>query len=130
MDIFTIIAIGIIGAVLSVGLRSYRPEYGLMTAIATGVIIMLLVTESIFGVIEGLYDIVTRTGIDTKYFKTIIKVIGIAYITRFSSEVCRDAGENAIAQKVDAAGKFSVMLLTIPIISGFLDVIVEILSVL
>lgn len=130
MDIFVIIAIGVIGALLSVTVRSYRPEYGVATAVATGVIIMFLITESILGVIEGLYDIVTRTGIDTKYFKIIIKVIAISYITRFSVEICRDAGENAIAQKVDAAGKFSVMLLTIPVISGFLDMIIGILSVL
>lgn len=130
MDIFVIIAIGLIGAILSVTVRSYRPEYGVLISVTTGVIIMFLISESIFGVIEGLYDVATRTGIDTKYFKIIIKVIGISYITRFSVEICRDAGENAIAQKVDVAGKFAVMILTIPVISGFLDMIVEILSVL
>lgn len=130
MNIFGIIAIGVIGALLSVAVKSYRPEYGIVTGAATGIIIMLLITENIFNVAQELRAIVDKTGIDTEYFKIILKVIGISYITQFGSELCKDAGENAIASKVDAAGKICVMLLTIPVISGFLNMIISMLAVL
>lgn len=130
MNIFAIIAIGVIGALLSVAVKSYRPEYGIMTGIATGIIILLLITENIFNVAQELQKIVNKTGIDTEYFKITLKVIGISYITQFGVEVCRDAGENAIASKVDAAGKICVMILTIPVISGFLNMIIKMLDVL
>ena len=130
MNIFGIIAIGVIGAVLSVAVKTYRPEYGIMTGIATGVFIMLLITENIFGVLGDLKEIVEKTGIDIEYFTVILKVIGISYITQFGVELCRDAGENAIASKIDAAGKICVMVLTIPVISGFLNMIISMLAVL
>lgn len=130
MNIFGIIAIGVIGALLSVSVKSYRPEYGIMTGLATGITVMLLITENIFSAAKELLDIINKTGIDTKYFKIVLKVIGISYITQFGVELCRDAGENAIASKVDAAGKICVMVLTIPVISGFLDIIIKMLKVL
>ena len=130
MNIFTIIAIGIIGSLLSVTIKSYRPEYGLITGIATGIIILSLTCDNVFKVIEELREIILKTVIDIKYFKITLKVIGISYITQFSSEICKDAGENAISTKIEAAGKICVMLLTIPVISGFLNMIITILDVL
>ena len=130
MNIFTIIAIGIIGSHLSITIKSYRPEYGLITGIVTGVIILSLATDNVFKVIEELREIISKTGIDTKYFKITLKVIGISYITQFASEICKDAGENAISSKIEAAGKICVMLLTVPVISGFLNMIINILDIL
>ena len=118
------------GALLSVTLKSYRPEYGLMTGIATGTLIILLTTQNFINVINEIGKIVNKTGINTEYFKITLKVIGISYITQFAVEVCKDAGENAIAAKVDAAGKICVMLLTIPVISGFLNMIINMLNAL
>lgn len=130
MNIFEIIAIGVIGALLSVTLKSYRPEYGLMTGIVTGILIILLTTKNFITVINEIGQIVNKTGINTEYFKITLKVIGISYITQFAAEVCKDAGENAIAAKVDAAGKICVMLLTVPVISGFLNMIINMLNAL
>lgn len=130
MNIFAIIAIGVIGALLSVTLKSYRPEYGTMTGIATGILIIMLTSGNLIKVLEELRQIVDKTGLDVKYFKITLKVIGISYITQFASEVCRDSGENAIASKVDTAGKICVLLLTIPIISGFLNIIIDMLNIL
>lgn len=128
MNIFGIIALGIIGTLLSITLKSYRPEYGIVTGIATGIIIMLLVSENMFNVASELQKLVSKTGIDTEYFKITLKVVGISYITQFGVEICRDAGENAIASKVDAAGKICVMILTIPVISSFLNMIISMLN--
>lgn len=128
MNVFAIIAIGIIGAVLAVTVKSYRPEYGMAVSIACGILIMLFMAESVADVAGELRAVVEKTGIDTNYFKIILKVTGVSYITQFGAETAKDAGENAIATKIDAAGKVAVMLLTVPVISGFLTVITDMLS--
>ncbi len=130
MNIFSIIAVGIIGALLSVAVKNYRPEYGVAVGVCTGVIIMLFVTENIFTSVRAIRELLEKTGIDMEYFSVILKVTGISYITRFGAELCRDAGENAIAMKIDTAGKICVMVLTIPIISGFLNIIIGMLEVI
>lgn len=128
MNIFGIIALGIIGAILSVTVRAYRPEYGIVLGIICSAVIMFFMVGAIREVLENLERIVKDTGIDISYFKIIIKVTGIAYLTQFGAQTARDAGEAAIAQKVDSAGKIAVMLMTIPVISGFLAVLSEMLN--
>jgi len=58
---------------------------------------------------------------------TILKIIGIAYIAEFGAEVCKDAGEGAIASKIELAGKVIIIVLAAPIITSLLDLIVEIM---
>lgn len=130
MNIFSVVAVGIIGALLSVSLKSHRPEYALITAAATGVFVMLLIAENMLSSFEKISSIIETAGIDQKYFKAVFKVIGISYITQFGVEICRDAGESAIASKLDAAGKISIMLAALPIIGDFLNTIIKILEVI
>ena len=130
MNIFQIISIAIIGAFFSVTLRNYRPEYAIITALATGIFIILVISQNIFSVIDALRKIILKTGIESRYFKIILKVIGISYVTQFGSEICKDSGYNSIATKVDAAGKICVISLTVPVISEFLNIVIEILNTL
>lgn len=130
MSIFKIIAVGMIGALIAAALKSYRPEFGIATAAVTGIAVMLMMTDGLFSAVKQIEETVEKTGIDTAYFKITVKVIGISYITQFASELCRDAGESAVASKIDSAGRLCVMVMTIPIISGFLDIIIGMLSLL
>jgi len=41
--------------------------------------------------------------------------------------VCRDAGEGAIASKVELAGKVIIVVMAVPIITSLLDLIISIL---
>lgn len=130
MNIFEIIALAIIGALLSTTLKAYHPEYAVVTALGTCIIIILLTSQDLLSIIEGLRDIMTKTGIDSRYFKIILKVIGISYITQFGVDLCKDSGYSSIALKVDMAGKICVLTMTIPIISEFLNIIIKILNTL
>ncbi len=128
MNVFSVMALGIISAILAVTVRAYRPEYGMLLGIAAGLVIMLFVAEGIGDVVAEVKNIVDETGIDVGYFKIILKVTGVSYITQFGVETARDAGENAIASKLDAAGKAAVLLLTVPVVSGFIRVIGDMLE--
>lgn len=130
MEIFEIIAIAIIGTFLSVMLKNYRPEYAMLTALSTGIFIILLLSQSIFSVVDSFRKIINKTGVDSGYFKIVMKVLGISYITQFGVDLARDSGYNSIATKLDTAGKICVISLTIPIISEFLNIFIKILNTL
>lgn len=57
----------------------------------------------------------------------MIKIVGIAYIAEFGSEICKDAGQSAIATKIELAGKVIIAALAFPIIASLLDLIVRIM---
>ena len=62
------------------------------------------------------------------YIDVILKMIGIAYICRFSSDICKDAGCNAMASQVEMAGKITLILLSMPILMGVIDLVVTIVE--
>ena len=127
MDVLQIIGIGVIGSVAALLLRSQKPEIAFQVAIVTGVVIFLSVSVSLSTAVNSIFALAQKYGVDTGYIGTVIRIIGIAYICQFASEVCRDAGEGAIASKIEFGGKILILLYAIPIIEALLAMIVEIL---
>ncbi len=125
MELTKIIGIGIIGAFLSVTVRTYRPELGIGIAAATGLVIFSMIVPEVSSVISDLLSLCENTGVNVEYFKAIIKIIGIAYITQYAGELTKDAGERAIAKKLEFAGKVSVLVLMMPIVKNLLNTIIS-----
>lgn len=124
-DILKIIGIGLIGGILAMTVRQYRREFGVLTALATAIVVFIYAADMLGNIIIGLESLINETGVDIKYFTSVVKVVGIAYITQFGAEILRDSGENAIALKLELAGKIFIMGLTLPIISDFLRACIE-----
>lgn len=96
----------------------------LVLSIITGIGIMLYAISKMSSVINVLNDLVSKSGVNTDFLLIIIKVIGIAYIVEFGKNVCIDAGQSSIATKLEMAGKVVIVVLTIPLISSLVNVLV------
>ncbi|MDF2546474.1 stage III sporulation protein AD [Anaerosolibacter sp.] len=127
MEIFKIVGLGLIAAILSVVLRSQKPEISLQISIVTGLIIFLFIATRLSYVIEVLSLVAQKIDIDLIYITTIFKIVGIAYISEFGAQVCRDAGEAAIASKIEFAGKVLIMVLAVPILIALLNLLVKLM---
>ena len=57
----------------------------------------------------------------------IVVATGIAFLTEFAVSVCADAGEKAIASKIEIGSKVIIITMSIPIITSLLELIIEIL---
>ena len=123
MEITKIIGIGIIGTIAAVCVKNYRKEMGIVISLATGAVILWNVVPQVRDAIDLMSEICRHQEITAAYFGLIIKIIGIAYLTQFCSELAKDAGEGAIAKKVEFAGKVSVLCLMMPTIKDLLDII-------
>lgn len=128
MDIFQMVGIGIISALLAVTVKRWRPEMAVAIGIAAGIALMLSMAGTLEGIFAEFNGIVSKCGIAPEYLQLVVKLTGIAYITKFAGEICRDCGENAIAVKVELAGKVTVLALTMPVIGAFLNLVIETLS--
>ena len=45
----------------------------------------------------------------------MFKTLGICFLAQFAADSCRDAGESALASKVELAGKISILVLSLPL---------------
>ena len=127
MDIIKITGVGIISLVIIIILKQYRPEFTIYISLFAGVIILSLIVGKLTGIIEILKTLSEKASINKDFLVVLLKITGIAILTEYIVSVCKDAGESAIASKVDLGGKVGIMSLSIPIISGLLDTIVKIL---
>ena len=125
MDVMQIVAIGLIATVLIVVIRSLRPELAVLLSVAAGVIIFLLVLGKISSIMDIIKELANKAGINMVYMGIILKIIGIAYIAEFGAQVCRDAGEGAIASKIEFAAKILIMVLAVPIVVAVLTMLLK-----
>lgn len=127
MDIMKIVMVGILAAVLAVLLKEEKPEIAVLISIVTGLVIFIFLISKLNSVMSVLKYFASKANIDVLYFSTILKVIAIAYITEFGAQICRDAGEGAIASKVELAGKVLIMVIAIPILAALMDIMIKII---
>lgn len=126
-EIIKIIGIGLIALVIIIILKQYRPEYAIYVSIIAGILILFLAIEKITGIINLLQSISEKTYINKTFLTILLKITGIAFITEFAVSVCSDAGEKAIASKIEIGSKVIIITMSIPIITSLLELIIEIL---
>ena len=126
-EIIKVIGIGLIALVIAIILKQYRPEYVIYISIIAGILILFLTLEKFSGIINLLKSISDKTYINKQFLEILLKITGIAIITEFAVSICSDAGEKAIASKIEIGSKVIIVTMSIPIISGLLEVIIDIL---
>lgn len=127
MEIIQIIGLGFVVTLLILIIKKERPEIAVQLSLTLAAIIFLMVLSKINVVLNLFRDMAEKANISHMYLNTILKIIGIAYVTEFGAQVCRDAGEGAAAGKIEFAGKVLVMVMAIPIIALVLDTIVRLI---
>lgn len=125
MEIMQIAGIGLVATVLAVTIRQSKPEMALMVSIAAGLMIFLQVLGKISSVIDVFKQLSERAGLHTIYLATLLKIIAIAYIAEFGAQICRDAGEGALAVKIEFAAKVLVLILAVPILAAVLQALLK-----
>lgn len=122
-ELVRIAAIGIVASILAVVVSERKPEFGMLLGIAFGVM-ALIIAFGKAGVIIGILEqTIDRAGIDAKLLVPVLKVTGMAYITQFSVDACRDSGQNAIAAKIETVGKIMMLVVAVPIATSLIKII-------
>ena len=103
------------------------PEYAIYVSIIAGVLILFLAMDKITGIINLLKSISDKTYINKQFLGILLKITGIAIIAEFAVSICSDAGEKAIASKIEIGSKVIIIAISMPIISSLLELIIQIL---
>ncbi len=127
MDIVKIIGIAFVAIIISIILKQYKPEYAIYVSIIAGALILVMSISKISGIIELLNNLASKSQINNEFLTILIKITGIAFLSEFAVSICKDAGESAIASKVELGGKVIIIAISIPIISALLETVLKIL---
>jgi stage III sporulation protein AD len=127
MEIVKIVAFVFLALSIVVILRHQNGALAVQVSTVVGILIFLFMITKITAILQLLEQLALKANIDFVYLNTIFKILGIAYLASFASEICKDAGEGTLAAKVEFAGKILILALSIPILMAVLQSILKIM---
>ncbi|WP_082407067.1 stage III sporulation protein AD [Bacillus sp. JCM 19041] len=119
--------LGLIATFLALILKEQKPAFAFLLTMFVGSLIFLFLIDEIAAIIGLISELAENANIHMVYLQTILKIIGIAYIAEFGAQIAKDAGQGAIASKIELAGKIFILVLAIPIIKAVIEMILALL---
>ncbi len=88
------------------------------TVVICGMVAAML--GSVVGELKDVFSAVSGEGFGHA-FSLMLKALGIALISRFCADICRDSGESTLAGGVESVGRIAIFSLCIPVLSDILE---------
>lgn len=117
---------GIAGAVVTLLLKRSAPELGLALSGAVSLLAAALAMQLVSGLSEILSLVREQTGLSPAVLGPVMKCVGVGVVTRLSADICKDAGQSAVASAVELCGAACAMVTALPLIRTLLQMIQEI----
>ena len=121
MDIVSIAALGIVGALLGILLKGQKKEYELFVTLGVSLCIFYFIISKLELVLAVINRMQEYVELDTGYIAILVKMIGITYVSEFSANLCRDAGYQAVAGQIEMFGKLSILVISMPVLLVLLE---------
>lgn len=118
-------AIGIAGAIMALLLKKSAPELGFALSLA----ISLLAAGLGAGILEELTEVLKlaqeQTGLSAAVVSPVFKCVAIGVVTRLSADMCKDAGQGAVASAVELCGTACALSAALPLVRSLLQMVGE-----
>ncbi len=124
-ELIKAIAVLIIAAAIAVVLKNYRPEFAFTFVLGASAVAAIIAFGAVSPVLGDFYSVIEGAQIPSSIFSVPIKALGIAYLTTFAADTCRDFGQGALASKAELVGRFAVFFLTVPLLKSILETAVN-----
>lgn len=128
MSALRILILCISAALICASLRMSHPQIASVVALAAGVAALMLSVEDLgrFSETVALLDeIAGQSGFAQPY---MLRICGLAVVAEFASDICRDAGEAALARRIDVGIKIGIAAAALPTAGRILEQIAQLLS--
>lgn len=122
-----IIVVVLICALVSVLLKTYKPEIAIFFILAVSLFVLFYLVSELEEIIKVLKMFGEKAQIPTTYMGILMKMVGISYLTEFASSLCKDAGQGTLGNNIETMARVSMLVLSIPVLRSILDFIDEML---
>lgn len=127
MEITQIVGLALLVTIFLLILRQEKPVMAVLLSIVFSVLIFTLMMGKLASIISIMRELTRRAGINFFFLETILKILGVAYLGEFAAVICNDAGEQAVAKKVEFASKIIIAVMALPIMVAILESLLELM---
>ena len=114
MEMVRVLGIGAVGTVLAVTLGRHNGGYGLLTGIATGCLLMLMLFGEVQGLETALRELAGNGDLSSAYLGRVVRILGLSCLTEAGSRIAKDGGQGNIALKVELCGRVMILSAALP----------------
>ncbi|NLG24015.1 MAG: hypothetical protein GX558_01560 [Clostridiales bacterium] len=118
MSAMRIVLICVAGAVLSAVLKAQRPELSMGVVIATALAALFLSLDGLKQAVSTIADLAQGAGVSSESAQLIIRATGVTLLAEFGAQLCRDAGESALAGRIELGGRVVLLGMAAPLLAG------------
>ena len=108
--------------VLSLTLKKDAP---VIAFLAAGVVLLLRLGEAAQSTMQRFSALLARSDLGAELYGPVLRVVGIAVLVRILAALCRDAGQSALAAKVELAGTVLAFGAALPLLEQVLTFLTE-----
>ena len=119
-------AAAVFAAVCGALLKRGQKEMALLFSLAAAGLVFLCILPQIETLTSTFREWAELSGMP-EVFGALLKALGIVLIGRITADLCKDAGESAIASGVELAVKTAVLLTALPLLNRLLLLLQEVL---
>ena len=115
-------------AVLGTLVKKSNREYALLLAALTAVLILAWAVESAAPLVEQIMDLAGGGELGGLCLSVMLKAVGLTVLGQLAAQLCKDAGEAALAYGVELAAKNAMLAVAMPVLAQLFDFLGEIIQ--
>ncbi|WP_179865521.1 MULTISPECIES: stage III sporulation protein AD [unclassified Bacillus (in: firmicutes)] len=128
MEIIQIVGIGLCATFIILLLNQFKMNnFNLAITVFISCVLFLFLLDKVQYLLHEIQKLANQANIKNIYVETLLKIIGIAYIAEFGVQITKDAGQGAIASKIELGGKILILVLAVPILTALIETILSFL---
>lgn len=128
MNFVYLCGLGIIAAAICVIIRKILPEGAFWVSLAAGVVILGAAVAMLAPSVKAFTDLSEAAGVDGEFAKILLKALAVCYLTTLCAGCARDAGESAIAAKLELGGRAAVAAISLPVFARLAELITALIA--
>ena len=123
-----VVGIVLTALIINIVLKDYSKEFTFLINIVCTIIIFTLISKDLKGIVDRLTSISNEISVLLPYIKIMLKILGISMIAQLLSDLCRDNGENTLANQTELSAKIIILVTALPLFTTIMDIMIGMLK--
>ena len=119
--------LGVVAVLIAQVIPKGKEVYAWVVVLVASLMILGMGVSRLQDMTELLQKLRDNLGSSGVYIRILLKMLGITYVAELSSDLCRDAGRQAVAGQIEFYAKILLFGLSLPVLQGLLGAIEEML---
>ena len=123
-----VVGIVLTALIINIVLKNYSKEFTFLINIVCTIIIFTLISKDLKGIVDRLTSISNEISVLLQYIKIMLKILGISMLAQLLSDLCRDNGENTLANQTELSAKIIILVTALPLFTTIMDIMIGMLK--